>query len=123
MADTESRKLLTGVWASGSTADREDPVDVGITRTAGFDLRYEQIGSGAEPERTVVNQKFREWSGWGVDNIRRGGVKPWDALVDYYQHARVAVNMSKYRATVATGPATGNATDPTTTGQTVWELY
>ena len=123
MADSESLKILTGLWASGSSADRQDPVDAGITRTEGFDLGYEQIGSGDFPQRSIFNQKMREWDGWVSDFIRSGGVKPWDTRIDYYIYARIAVGLSKYVATVATGPATGNETDPATAGQAVWVLY
>ena len=123
MADAQSLKILEGLWASGASADRQDPVDAGITRTEGFGLGYEQIGSGDYPERTIFNQKMREWDGWASDNIRTGGLKPWDTDVTYYQYARVASGRSKYVATVATGPDEGNATDPTATGQTIWALY
>lgn len=123
MADSESRKVIGNLWASGATADRQDPEDVGITRTAGFNLPYEQIGSGSEPERTVFNQLFRELHGWMEENIRTGGVKPYDALIDYYQYARVAVGASKYVALVANGPALGNTVSPTASGQQVWRIY
>ena len=123
MADAQAKKILTGLWASGSSADREDPEDLGITRTEGFDLGYEQIGSGDYPQRSIFNQKMREWDGVWAENMRSGGLRAWDTRIDYYQYARVAVGLSKYVATVATGPATGNETDPATTGQAVWVLY
>ena len=123
MADAEAKKILSGLWASGAAADREDPVDAGLTRSTGWPLSYEQIGTRDEPEREVFNQKNREWDGWAVENMRTGGTKPWDSEVNYFQYGRVAVEGSKYWASVATGPSTGNSTNPMTSGQTVWRLY
>ena len=45
---------------------------------------------------------------------------PWDTDVDYLQHAIARGGTVLYRATVATGPGSSNATDPTSSGQSVW---
>ena len=123
MADTQSKKVLGATWASASMAETEAPEDVGITRSTGYTLPYEQIGSGSEPERTVVNQLFRELNAWMTDNMRYGGVKPWDGDINYLQYARATVGRSKYYASVETGPVHGNSVNPTASGQTVWRLY
>ena len=121
MADTEAKKILTGLWAD--TGDRTDPDDLGLSRTTGWPVAYEQIGSGFEPERAVFNQRLRELDGAFADEMRYG-IGPWDAAIDYYRHARVTDSASrKMIATVATGPATGNATDPAAAGQTVWRPF
>ena len=122
MADTEAKKILTGTWAD--SGDREDPDDAGIDREKGWDVPYEQIGSGAQPERTIFNQKNREWDGCFAEKMRYGGVLPHDTDIDYYQYARcIGSDGMKYVALEATGPANGNATGPTTVGQTIWRLY
>ena len=66
-----------------------------------------------------MNQLFREMTG-AVADVIANGVLPWDADVDYLQHAIVRSGTVLYRATVATGPDTSNATDPAASGQTVW---
>ena len=96
---------------------------MGIDRADGWTEGYEQIGSGLEPEGPVWNQRWRELGGWAAENMRTGGLKGWDPDVNYLQYARAAVGLSKYAATVATGPAHGNTTDPLTPGQQVWRLY
>ena len=120
MADDQAKKLLGNEWAD--SGDRTDPEDVNITRSVGWDVRYEQIGSGFEPEREVFNQLLRELSGWANDEIVNG-VPPWDADVDYPKWAFVNTSSDMYIALVPTGPAAGNATDPLATGQTVWRSY
>ena len=61
MADAEWKKAE--LWAD--TGDREDPEDVGIDRSVGWPVSYEQRGSGDEPERTVFQQLLREMSAGG----------------------------------------------------------
>ena len=86
-------------------------------------LPYEQIGSGVYPERTGFNQKHREWDSWAVDNMRFGGVKPYDADINYFQFARCTVGLHKFVALVANGPALGNTTHPQAANQSIWRLY
>ena len=121
--DAEARKILGGVWASGDMADREDPEDVGIDRGNGWDLSYEQRGSGNTPERTIFNQRCRELGG-GFAEKATEGIVPWDEDVNYPQHAfaKRASDGALVVALVDNGPATGNATDPETPGE-VWRIY
>ena len=122
VADTEAKKLLTAAaWAD--TGDRVDPEDEGIDRAKGWPVSYEQQGSGKFPERPVFNQLLREQSGFSQD-VLRWGYLPWDAEVNYAQYAFViGADGEKYVSNVATGPATGNATNPTAAQQTVWRVY
>ena len=124
MADTESKKVMGNVWASDARADRIDPEDLGLTRSEGWPVAYEQIDSGFEPEREVFNQKMREWDGWLDEDIATGGLPQWDAGVNYRADARSAVQHRKYVALVNTGPAFGNAVQPGTAGAIgIWRLY
>ena len=123
IADTEALKLVGAPWAE--TGDREEIETLGITRTVGYPVGYEQQGTGQFPERTGWNQKMREWDGAFGEMYRYGGLIPWDGEIDYYQWARVGgTDGEKYIAQVATGPAHGNAIDPTTdTANTVWRRH
>ena len=123
MADTQAKKILGHVWASGVSAARFDPGDVGIVRVAGWSVAYEQIGSGFEPEREIFNQRFRELDGWAEHNMRSGGSHEWDSDINYYQYARAYVGLHKYVALVATGPRVGNQVHPEEPGNAVWRLY
>ena len=120
MADTEAKKILTGLWAD--TGDRTDPDDPALTpvlvRTAGWPASFSAT-DGDTPRRSPTNQRFRELDGAAADGMR-WGLRPWDADIDYHQHARVSVDVREFRATVANGPASSNATDPTVVGNTVW---
>ena len=121
MADTESLKFQNALWSE--SGDREDPESAGLTRTEGWPVAYEQVGANAEPEREVVNQLLREIAGAFQERIRSGGRSPWDQRLDYFQFARVTRGIHIYIATVANGPGHGNATDPSTLGQTIWRLW
>ena len=116
--DAESKKIEK--WAD--TGDRTDPDDSGLSpalvRATGWPSEFSAT-DGNVPRRRVFNQLFRELSGVAVDTIQRG-ILPWDAEVDYLQDAIAVGGSTLYRATVATGPGTSNATNPTTAGQTVW---
>ena len=52
--------------------------------------------------------------------ILESGILQWSATQDYLAGARVQRSRRLWRATVATGPGTGNATDPALGGQVVW---
>ena len=123
MADAQAKKILGKLWASGVNAARFAPEDIGLTRTTGWPVAYEQIGSGFEPEREIFNQRFREIDGWAGHNMRTGGAHEWDVDINYYQYARAYVDVHKYVALVATGPKHGNAVHPETPGQNIWRLY
>ena len=118
--DAEAKKILGGLWAD--SGDRTDPDDAGLTpaldRADGWPDSF-SMASGDTPRRRVMNQIFRELQGAATDGMRQG-LRFWDAEVDYLENATVTQAGIAYRATAATGPATSNATDPATVGQTVW---
>ena len=127
MADTESKKMIGNLWASDANADRFDPEDVGLVRNKGWPVAYEQIGSGFEPEREVFNQLLLELQSYFADKTR-SGILRWDIDIDYVHSDEassfvVGSNGKIYVANAPSGPATGNATNPVTAGQTVWRLY
>ena len=118
MVDAEAKKILAGKWAD--TGDRTDPDDTSlspvISRAEGYPASFSLTDT---PRRAVINQKFREWDGIAFDTMTMG-VLPWDGDIDYLAGAIVNEAGALYSANVATGPATSNATDPATSGQTVW---
>ena len=127
MAENEELKILRGLWASDPTADRNDPEDFGIDRAEGFGIAYEQVG-GAEPEREVFNQKFREWDGFYGPRIVSGGCPEWDPRVNYdvtedWSSFVLGSDGYLHVAIVPTGPRRGNVTNPTTPGQGAWRRY
>ena len=117
MADAEAKKIE--LWADGG--DRADPEDVGIDRSVGWPVSYEQVG-GNNPSREIWNQIFRELSGWSLDRLRMG-VPRWDSDVNYIHPAFVTAGDDLYVSLESNGPDTGNATNPTTAGQTIWRIY
>ena len=120
--DPESKKILQGRWAeAGDRTDPEDPLVIPVLdRATGYPASF-STDPGDVPKRGRINQRWRELDGAATDSMRYGGVLPWDVEVDYFQYAHSSSGLDEYVATVATGPALGNATDPTTTGQTVWQ--
>ena len=124
MADTEAKKMQSGVWASDSLALRADPEAENIDRTRGWTVAYEQQRSGRTPELVVFNQLFRELSGLFVEKMRYGGNMTYDKDVDYFQYARViGSDGRKYWAVVANGPDTANISDPVADSGRIWRLY
>ena len=122
MADSEARKILSGLWAdTGDRTDPDDPtLDPILVRTNGWPTTFSS-SDGNTPRRRVMNQKFREFDGIAAE-VMREGILPWDATIDYRQYAIAKVEDVVYRATIATGPATSNVTNPTQGGQTVWAV-
>ena len=116
--DSESKKIEK--WAD--VGDRTDPDDASLnptlTRATGWPATFSAT-DGETIRRRVTNQLFRELTGMAVDT-RDEGVLGWDAEIDYLQNAITKVGAALYSASVATGPGTSNATNPTTAGQTVW---
>ena len=116
--DSESKKIEK--WAD--VGDRTDPDDASLnptlTRATGWPATFSAT-DGETIRRRVTNQLFRELTGMAVDT-RDEGVLGWDAEIDYLQDAITKVGAALYSASVATGPGTSNATNPTTAGQTVW---
>ena len=121
MADTEAKKILTGLWADGG--DRIDPDDATLTpvldRDTGWTAPF-SASDGNTPRRQVVNQRFRELDGAASDSMR-WGLLQYDADIDYHQHARVAVDDREFRAATENGPnTTAGIVGPTAAGQTAW---
>ena len=108
-------------WAA--SGDREDPEDVGIVRSTGWTVAFEQVG-GSRVQRTVVQQLLFEVTSFCWHRLRDGLI-PWHAGVDY-EHPAFVVGSdgALYRSRVDSGPALGNAADPATqAGAAVWEVY
>lgn len=120
MADAESRKILAAPWAENGI--RTDPEDLGIVRTEGWPQRYEQIGSGFEPELAVWNQRFRELDGWARDRMTQG-IGLYDADINYPRHAFCVSTSGLKVALAPSGPGNGGAVDPETPDQTAWRTY
>ncbi len=110
-------------WAD--TGDRTDPddssLDPALVEATGYPASF-SAEDGNTPRRAVVNEILYRFFASLIE-IRDRGLLEWDAGVDYQQYAIVqGSNGSSYRAKVATGPATSNATDPTTdTTNAVWD--
>ena len=118
--------IAGGVWASASGADRETIENTGGARSDGWVVAYEQIGSGKEPERTVFNGRFYEFTSALIDFIATG-VPEWDTAIDYTPASDAACFVTTatglHLTRTNTGPTYGNATDPDAVGQTLWRLY
>ena len=112
----ESLKITP--WAL--SGDRVDPENANpaVDRSVGFDSTYGSGGTNT-PSRQLINQMFCELTSL-ADEINKGTYLEWSALVDYPQNAIVMAAGNLWRATVATGPGTSNATNPETALQTVW---
>ena len=116
-------------WASATTKgsdptdDRIDPDDSSLTPPIviadGWPDSFSTAG-GNTPRRAVWNElEFRKDS--AIKDIINYGILPWDTDVDTLEGGVKQVNGVVYRADVNNGPTYSNATDPTTSGQTVWE--
>ena len=113
------RKLQT-VWAeSGDRTDPDDPsLAPSLDRAQGWPSSF-SAADGDTPRRRVMNELIYEQSLMAKEILTRG-VAEWDSGVDYAQYGITQAGGKLWKATVATGPTTSNATDPTTNGQTVW---
>ena len=118
--------IADGPWARDAAGNRETPADLGINRADGYDVAYEQIGSGKEPERTGFNQREYELTSALID-FAATGVPAWDVEVDYTPASDAACFVTTaaglWLTDTATGPATGNATDPDAQNQAIWRRY
>ena len=126
MADAQAKKFFGEIW--GLAGDRDDPEDVGLDRSTGWPVRYEQPGADAEPERTVFNQLLCELD-QAFSEKARAGVLEWDARIDYpgddetgYAFV-VGTDGRLYVSLRPSGPTTGNPTNPVGDGQTAWAEY
>ena len=118
--------IAGGAWARDIAANRQTPVALGIIRANGYDVAYEQIGSGKEPERTGWNQREYELTSALID-FAATGVPAWDAEVNYTpasDAACFATTPTGLHVTFTnTGPTYSNPTDPDSSGQTLWRRY
>ena len=120
IADTEAKKILGTLWASGG--DRTDPDDSSLTPVLTRDTGWPSSFSATDGDtarRRVVNQRFRELDGAASDLYRYGGLQPYDDEIDYLQYARCFVQGQEYYASAANGPGS-TVVGPTDAGQTTW---
>ena len=122
MADTEAKKFLGELWASSASALRSDPSVYGLTRTEGWDVRYEQLGTRKFPEMRVFNQLLRELQGAFAGQMTQG-IIAWNEDVNYARHAFVGHASKIWWSQEETGPATMNPSEPGSAGDTTWRLY
>ena len=125
MASAATRTLIAAdIWASSAdgATNRQNPEDIGLTRTNGYGIEYQQSESGFYPSRTLTNQRYHEIE-HGLRHKMLMGIPEYDDGVNYRQHALCQVAGTPYVATVANGTAEDNVTDPTDSGQAVWRLY
>ena len=123
--DSESLKILSGVWASGPNADRTDPDDSGLNPTLNREIGWPaSFSDGTDlPRRDVFNQRFRELDGAARDAMVFG-IPPWSADVDYPANEglvqrQVVGQVQVFTNNADTGPAS-TVVDPATDGQTTW---
>ena len=110
-------------WASTDEGARNREAIPGDLRRDGWDEQYSQTGGKLGPERVYVNQLLHEMTIL-MELVNRSWLLPWSELVDYEHPAFVmGSDGSIWRTLENTGPATGNITDPTRDGQTVWRIY
>ena len=122
MAISPGYKAITEAWANAAPASRTDPDDPSLTPPIdiadGYPVSFSQA-QGDTPRRNVINEVYYRRDS-GLLDVRKYGVLPWDTDVDTVEDGVKQVAGVLYRALVDNGPTYGNATDPTTSGQTVW---
>ena len=108
-------------WAANG--DRKNPDDAtlspALARADGWPASFSQA-SGDTPRREVVNQLFCEITSM-LDEINTRGILEWSNAINYAANAVVQAGGKLWRAGAATGPGAGNATNPETVGQQVWQ--
>ena len=124
MARTDEGVKMTTLWAA--SGERMDPETNLVTRSQGWDKRFEQLG-GLVPNYEVFNQIIRELSGVAVC-LNQHGIPPWSRFIDYTHNANerafVLRNEGLYVSTAASGPTQGGAVDPATdSNRSHWKLY
>ena len=119
--DTDALKIKK--WAGAWPSNRQDvPTSL---RTQGWFQEYSLVGGIPGPERLYVNQLLAQLTALGEAANARGVPLPWSESNDY-QHPAFATgnNGLIYVSVQASGPATGNATNPTTdTAKVYWRPY
>ena len=126
MADSEARKILAEIWALNGF--RESPESVGLNRSQGFPVAYEQQGSDRYPQRGVFNQLLCELF-QAFDEKIRYNFPVWDSRINYRGSAQegyafvIGNNGKLYVALQPSGPRFGNSTDPVLPNQSIWQEY
>ena len=116
--DTEAKKFLGKLWAENG--DRSDPESKGIDRSKGWDINYEQPGTGKYPERDVFNQMIRELQGAFQEHMLYGFPR-WSSDVAWNRYDFVLYSGSLYFATRDNG---GEGIPSPTPGMSDdWRLY
>ena len=103
-------------WAAEGEMNR---AELGNLRISGWPATYSPV-DGETPRRLRLNQIFAELSALGMDVRDYGGILPWSAEANYRASAGCSRGSLLYESAVATGPNSGNVTDPLTPGQAVW---
>lgn len=119
--DAEARKFLGNLWADSAPLNRQTPEAVGIERTRGWTLEYEQHGTNKYPERKVWNQLVRELQGAFAESMLYGFPR-WAADVDWPQYAFVLHDSKIWHATTANGPNETTAAQEPGTGN-IWRQF
>ena len=130
LSDGTKQIATNPAWASattkgtGATDDRIDPDDSSLSPAIVVADGYPDsfsAAAGDTPRRKVINELwYREDS--AIKDVINFGILPWDTDVDTLEDGIKQVNGVLYRATIDNGPTYSNATDPTASGQTIWEL-
>ena len=119
--DAEAKKFLQNLWADNAPINRQTPESAGIDRTSGWDINYEQRGTGKYPERKVWNQMIRELQGAFREKMVYGFPR-WAADVDWKRYDFITYGGGIYFATVDNGPSAAQQAETPGTG-TVWRKY
>ena len=125
------RKIaINPAWASATTKgtaltdDRIDPDDPSLTPPIdiadGYPASFSTSG-GNTPRRKVINELFYRGDS-AIKDIINFGILPWDVDVDTLEGGTKQRDGVLYQALEDNGPTYSNAIDPTTSGQTVWEV-
>lgn len=111
-------------FASGGLI--ENLTQSGITWLTGWTAIFERATNqgGQKPRMRTFNYLFRLLSGHAHE-VNQHGLLEHSLQMDYVHPAFVVGTDNEiYRSKVSNGPASGNATDPTTdTTNAVWESY
>ena len=128
--NTEALKV-SEAWAGSATGAGNRAAIPSALRSAGWDAEYSRPGGKTGPERTFFNQLLHEISSLAVEVNTGMCFSQWSSAVDYVHDATnfhysfvLGSDDRIYVSTAASGPGTGDATNPTTdTSRTKWKVY
>ena len=115
-------------WASATTKgtaladDRIDPDDPSLTPPIDIADGYPASFSTTDTPRRKVQNELLYRKDAAIKDIINFGVLPWDVDVDTLEGGTKQRDGVLHQALVDNGPTYGNPIDPTTSGQTVWEV-